>query len=188
MEEEEKKFELPLEFKREIVDIMNDSPSIKKIGNKEYRIYKLRAYSLNRILKVSFKMMQDNKDITDDKMLLYAVCNDMEASAEIIAIILCNHLFNPDDIVDYKSAFEIDSKNDKIIKMMKLKIMYSTFNPTEWASLILSLIKDIDLSSFFMSLTLANHALASIVDVRKRTEETLLQWKQAQSLGTAPTS
>lgn len=186
--EEEKDFELPIEFKREIIDIMNDSPTIKKIGNKDYRIYRLRAYSLNRILKISLKLMQDNKDATDDKMLLYLVCSDMEASAEIIAIILCNHLFNPDDIVDYTSAFEIESKNDKIIKMMKLKIMYSNFNPSEWASLILSLIKDIDLSSFFMSLTLANHALASIVDVRKRTEETLLQWKQAQSLGTAPTS
>nr|MDD4728868.1 hypothetical protein [Dysgonamonadaceae bacterium] len=49
---EEGKFEIPDELKREIIDIMNDSPDLKKIGDKQYRVYNLRPYSINRILKL----------------------------------------------------------------------------------------------------------------------------------------
>ena len=51
-QEEAKDFEVPDELKRKIIDIMNDCPDIKKLGDKEYRIYNLRMYSLNRILKL----------------------------------------------------------------------------------------------------------------------------------------
>ena len=39
IEEEEKDFEIPDELKRKIIDIMNDCPDIRKLGDKEYKIY-----------------------------------------------------------------------------------------------------------------------------------------------------
>jgi len=52
MEETIKQAELadfPIDIKRNIVDILNDTPSLVKIGDKEYRVKNMRYYSLKRI-------------------------------------------------------------------------------------------------------------------------------------------
>jgi hypothetical protein len=74
IEEEEKDFEIPDELKRKIIDIMNDCPDIKKLGDKEYKIYNLRMYSLNRILKLGLDLCKENPDtITDDRIMMYSL-------------------------------------------------------------------------------------------------------------------
>ena len=49
-------FEIPNELKEEIINIMNDCPDIQKLGDKEYKVFNLRMYSLNRILKLGLNL------------------------------------------------------------------------------------------------------------------------------------
>jgi len=41
-----------IEVKRDIVDIINDSPSLVVLGDKEYVVKNMRYYSLNRICRL----------------------------------------------------------------------------------------------------------------------------------------
>ena len=72
-QQEDETFEVPNELKEEIINIMNDCPDIKKLGEKEYKVFNLRMYSLNRILKLGLNLCKDNpEDITDDRKMMFA--------------------------------------------------------------------------------------------------------------------
>jgi len=177
---EEEDFALPLDLRRDIIDVLNDSPTIKKVGDKEYKIYNLRAYSYNRILKAGLRLIESDKGIDTDNKLMYAVCTDIEASSEIVAIILCNHMFKADKIDDFKSATDVMTYNDKLIETMKARVLNSVFEPNQWAAIILGAMQSIDLTSLFIMLTLAKRAINSQTNVRKRTEEQLQSWQEAR--------
>ena len=153
-EEEEKDVEVPMELRKEIIDIMNDNPDIKKVGDKEYRIYNLRMYSINRILKLGLDLCNDDpNNITDDRKMMFALCTDLDKGCEIMAVILCNHLFTPDNV----NKDDIDSVytyNDKLIQYMKAKVLNSTVDQNQWAAIILGAIKSIDLGQVFTLLAL----------------------------------
>ena len=125
-EKEEEVFEIPDELKEEIINIMNDCPNIEKVGDKEYKVYNLRMYSLNRIMKLALNLCKDNPDeITDDRKMIFALCTDLDSGCEILSIILCNHLFTPDNV----NKDDIDSVytyNDKLIRYLKARILNST--------------------------------------------------------------
>lgn len=171
---------IPDEIRREIIDIINDSPTLQKVGEHEYRVFKLRAYSLNRIFKVAIKLRQEDDKIDDDKKLMYALCTDIESCAEIVAIILCNHLFRADDVTDYQSALDILDRNDKLIEFMKTRILMDTIDTHQWAAIIMSAIQSVDLSSVFISLKLVADIMVSTTNLRKATVEQFKSWQAAK--------
>ena len=118
--------DFPIDVKRDIIDIINDTPSLVRLGNKEYRVKDLRFYSLNRICRLALAMKQADETLDDDNKVITALCTDLDAMSEIMAIILCNHLFRPDDIKDYEDVDEVLSRNDKWIRVMKMKVMKKT--------------------------------------------------------------
>ena len=117
-----------------------------------------------------------------------ALCTDLDAMCEIMAIILCNHLFTPDKIKAYDDVDEVMSHNDKLIKIMKAKVMNSTFDTNQWAAIILGAIKSIDLSGFFLLRKSVNTLTDSLLTRKKKSEETVSLFMEAQSLQTQATS
>lgn len=181
-EKQEENFEIPIEFRKKILDIINDCPDIKKVGDKNYRVYNLRMYSLNRILRLVLDLCKDKPDkISNDKEMMFAVCTDIDMGCEIMAIILCNHLFTPDNV----NKDDIDSvytHNDYLIKYVKAKILNSTFNSNQWAAIILGAIKSIDLNDFFSMLVLVKQFTVSLTKTRTKAEEQLQSWQEAQQV------
>lgn len=181
-EKQEENFEIPIEFRKKILDIINDCPDIKKVGDKNYRVYNLRMYSLNRILRLVLDLCKDKPDkISNDKEMMFAVCTDIDMGCEIMAIILCNHLFTPDNV----NKDDIDSvytHNDYLIKYIKAKILNSTFNTNQWAAIILGAIKSIDLNDFFSMLVLVKQFTVSLTKTRTKAEEQLQSWQEAQQV------
>ena len=180
-QQEDETFEIPNELKEEIINIMNDCPNIQKLGDKEYKVFNLRMYSLNRILKLGLNLCKDNpEDITDDRKMMFALCTDLDSGCEILAIILCNHLFSPDNV----NKDDIDSVytyNDNLIRYMKAKILNSTVEPNQWSSIILGAIKSIDLSSVFTMLVLVKQYTVSLTKTRTKAEEQLQYWQEVKS-------
>ena len=191
MKEKENKQEMsdfPIDIKRNIVDIINDTPSLVKLGEKEYRVKDMRYYSLYRICRLAMDMRDGDKDLDDDNKIITALCTDLDAMSEIMAIIMCNHLFTPDEIKGFEDVDEVMSRNDKLIKVMKAKVMLSTFDTNQWAAIILGAIKSIDLGGFFLLRKLVNTHTDSLLTRKKKSEETASQFMEALSLQTQPTS
>ena len=181
-QEEEKDFEIPDELKRKIIDIMNDCPDIKKMGDKEYRIYNLRMYSLNRILKLGLDLCKENPDtITDDRIMMYSLCTDLDKGCEIIAIILCNHLFIPEN-VKKDNIDSVYTYNDNLIRYVKAKVLNTTFDQDQWSYIILGALNSIDLSQVFTMLVLVKRYTVSLTSTRKKAEEQLQSWQEAKSV------
>ena len=177
-----------IETKKNIVDIINDSPSIVLLGGKEYRVKNMRYYSLYRITRLAMDMMKADETLDTDNKIVTALCTDLDAMCEIMAIVLCNHFFVPDDIHGFEDVEETMSRNDKMIAIMKAKVMNSTFNTNEWANIILGAIKSIDLSGFFLLRKSVNTLTSSLLERKKKSEETASLFMEAQSLQTQPTS
>ena len=147
--EEEDYKDFPIDIKRNITDIILDSPSIVHLGGKEYKVKNMRFYSVYRIANLCLEMQKaDELMVDDDNKIVTALCTDLNAMCEVMAIILCNHLFTPEGVSDYEQA---ETRNEKWISVMKMKVMNSTYEPNEWAAIIIGAIKSIDLSSFFYS-------------------------------------
>ena len=183
------KFEdFPSEIKREIVDIINDSPSLVRIGEKEYKVKNMRFYALYRICHIVMDMYKDNSALDDDNKILTALCTDLDAMCEIVAIVLCNHMFRPDDIHDYDDVDEIATRNDKLVAIMKAKVLNSTFDTNQWAAIILGAIKSIDLSGFFLLKKSVNMLTDSLLMRKKKSEETASLFTEALSLQMQQTS
>ena len=188
-EEEEKKFQdFPIDIKRDIVDILNDTPSLVMLGNKEYRVKNMRYYSLYRIARLVMNMKQADATLDDDNKIITALCTDLDAMCEVMAIVLCNHLFKPDDIHGYDDVDDVMSRNDKLIQVMKAKVMNSTFDTNQWAAIILGAIKSIDLGGFFLLRKSVNTLTDSLLMRKKKSEETASLFMEAQSLLTPATS
>ena len=151
-EDEGKAFkDFPIDIKRDIIDIINDTPSLVKLGDKEYMVKDMRYYSLYRICRIVTDMKKSDKSLDDDNKVITALCTDLDAMCEVMAIVLCNHLFTPDEVKTYKDVSSVMSRNDRYIAIMKAKVLNSTFDTNQWAAIILGAIKSIDLSGFFYS-------------------------------------
>ena len=178
--------DFPIDIKRDIVDIINDTPSLVKLGDNEYTIKDMRYYSVFRICRLTLAMRDADKDIDSDSKVLMALCTDFDAMCEIMAIVLCNHLFTPEgDNPTWDSA---RTKNDYYISVMKAKVMNSTFEINQWAAIVLGAIKSIDLSAFFLLKKSVNTLSDSLLMRKKKSVETASQFMEAQSLRMQQTS
>lgn len=180
---EESLKDFDVSVKRDIADIINDAPSLVKLGDKEYLVKDMRYYSLYRICRITTKLMEEDKNIDDDNKILGALCTDLDAMCEIVAIILCNHLFTADG-AKYEDVDDIYTRNDKMVETMKMKVMNSTFDTNQWAAIILGAIKSIDLGGFFLLRKSVNMLTDSLLTRKKKSVETALQFTEALSLET----
>lgn len=180
--------DFPIDVKRDIVDILNDTPSLVVLGDKEYRVKNMRYYSLNRICRLVMDMRKADEGLDDDNKVIMALCTDLNAMCEIVAIVICNHLFTPDDIHSYEDIDAVMSRNDKLVEVMKTKVMLSTFDTNQWAAIILGAIKSIDLSGFFLLRKSVSTLTDSLLTRKKKSEETASQFMEALSLRTPQTS
>ena len=175
-----------LDVKKDIVDVLNDCPSLVRLGEKEFAVKNMRYYSLFRICKLALAM-KENEDMDDDNKLVTALCTDLDAMCEIVAIILCNHMFTSDgDKID--GFGEYMSRNDKLIQKAKMYVMESTFDVGQWAAIILGAIKSIDLSGFFLLKKSVSTLTDSLLTRKKKSAETASQFMEALSLQTQVTS
>lgn len=186
-EEEDNVFkEFSIDTKRDILDIINDSPSLVHLGDKEYRVQNMRYYALYRICKLVTDMRKADEKLDTDNKVIMALCTDLDAMCEIVAIVLVNHLFTADgDTVGFD---EIMSRNDRYVSIMKMKVMNSTFDTNQWAAIILGAIKSIDLSGFFLLRKSVSTLTDSLLERKKKSTETASLFMEAQSLLTRPTS
>ena len=177
-----------IDTQREILDIINDSPSIVTLGDREYRIKDMRYYSLYRICRLVTDMKKADETLDDDNKVITALCTDINAMCEIMAIILCNHMFTPETINTHDDAERVVSHNDEMIAVMKAKVMNSTFDTNQWAAIILGAIKSIDLSGFFLLKKSVSTLTDSLLTRKKKSEEIASLFMEAQSLQTQQTS
>lgn len=178
--------DFPIDVKRDILDIIMDSPSLVILGEKEYQVKNMRFYSLYRIARLCMDMQQTDKlMVDDDNKIVTALCTDLDAMCEIMAIILCNHLFTPDGVNTMEDAM---ARNDRYISVMKMKVMNSTYEPNQWAAIILGAIQSIDLSAFFLLKKSVSMATDSLLMRKKKSQETVSQFMEALSLQMRPTS
>ena len=178
--------DFPIDIKRDIVSIILDSPTIVRLDGKEFKMKNLRYYSIYRIAKICLDMKEaDSLMVDDDNKVVTALCTDLDAMCEIMAIVLCNHLFTPDGVSDNEEAIE---RNERWISKMKMKVMNSTFEPNEWAAIIIGAIKSIDLSAFFLLKKSVSMATASLLTRKMKSEETASRFMEALLLQTPQTS
>ncbi len=180
--------DFPIDIKKDIVDILNDTPSLVKLGDREYRVKNMRYYSLCRICNLVMDMRKADESLDTDNKVIMALCTDLDAMCEIVAIVICNHLFTPDDIHNFEDVDEAMSRNDKLVKMMKTKVMLSTYDTNQWAAIILGAIKSIDLGGFFLLRKSVSTLTDSLLARKKNSEETALRFMEALSLQTQATS
>ena len=180
--------EFPIDIQRNIVEIINDTPSLVMLGDNEYMVKNMRYYSLYRICKLALDMRQADETLDDDNKIITALCTDLDAMCEIMAIVLCNHLFTPDNVNTYDDVCATRTRNDKLVEVMKMKVMNSTFEANQWAAIIIGAIKSIDLSGFFLLRKSVNMLTDSLLTRKKKSTETALQFMEAQSLQTQQTS
>ena len=169
-----------IDIKRDILDIINDAPSLVRLGDKEYRVKDMRYYSLYRICRLVMDMRKADETLDDDNKVIMALCTDLDAMCEIMAIVLCNHLFKPCD--------DADERNDEMIRQMKIKVMNSTFDTNQWAAIILGAIKSIDLSAFFLLKKSVSTLTDSLLMRKRKSTETASQFMEALSLQMPQTS
>ena len=172
--------------KKDILDIINDAPSLVQLGDRQYTVKGMRYYSLYRITRLAMDMIEADSTLDNDNKIITALCTDLDAMCEIMAIVLCNHYFTPDG--DNVTWGETMSRNDKMIQVMKAKVMNSTFDTNQWAAIILGAIKSIDLSGFFLLRKSVNTLTNSLLERKKKSEEIASLFTEAQSLVTHPTS
>ena len=185
-QEENELQDFGLDVKKDIVSVLNDCPSLVKLGNNEFAVKNMRYYSLFRICKLAIAM-KEKEEMDDDNKLLTALCTDLDAMCEIVAIILCNHLFTSDG--NKLTEFgEYMSRNDKLVRKAKMFVMESTFDVGQWAAIILGAIKSIDLSGFFLLKKSVSTLTDSLLTRKKKSAETASQFMEALSLQTQATS
>ena len=180
--------DFPIDVKKDIVEIINDSPSLVQVGTKEYKVKNMRYYSLYRICRIVLELRKNDMGLDTDNKILMALCTDLDSMCEIVAIILCNHLFTPDNIHGYDDIDDVMSRNDKLVATMKAKVLNSTFDTNQWAAIILGAVKSIDLSGFFLLKKSVSMLTDSLLTRKKKSEETASQFMEALSLRTPQTS
>lgn len=192
MKKEEKKLEnnelqdFSVDVKRDILDIINDCPSLVKLGDKEYRVKDMRYYSLYRVCRLVMDMRKADETLDNDNAIITALCTDLDAMCEIVAIVLCNHYFTPQG--DVETLEDVMTRNDRYVSIMKAKVMQSTYDANQWAAIILGAIQSIDLSAFFLLKKSVSTLTDSLLMRKKKSMETASQFMEALSLQTHPTS
>lgn len=178
--------DFPIDVKKKILDIINDTPSLVRLGDKEYKVKNLRYYSLYRIFSLAAKMKKNDEKLDSDNKILSALCTDIDAMCEIVAIVLCNHLFTADgDKLTFNKAM---TRNDYYISVMKAKVMNSSFDTNQLAAIILGALKSSDLIGFFLTRESVNTLMDSTMERKKKSVETASQFMAALSLQTQATS
>ena len=172
--------DFPIDIKRDIIDIINDSPSLVRLGDKEYKVKNMRYYSVYRIARLVMDMRKADETLDTDQKIITALCTDLDAMCEIMAVVLCNHLFVPED-----GAME---RNDELVKTMKMVVMNSTYDQNQWAAIIVGAIKSIDLSGFFLLKKSVSTLTDLLLTRKKKSEETASLFMEALSLQTQQTS
>ena len=172
--------DFPIDIKRDIIDIINDSPSLVRIGDKEYKVKNMRYYSVYRIARLVMDMRKADETLDTDQKIITALCTDLDAMCEIMAVVLCNHLFVPEE-----GAME---RNDELVKTMKMVVMNSTYDQNQWAAIIVGAIKSIDLSGFFLLKKSVSTLTDLLLTRKKKSEETASLFMEALSLQTQQTS
>lgn len=172
--------DFPIDIKRDIIDIINDSPSLVRLGDKEYKVKNMRYYSVYRIARLVMDMRKADETLDTDQKIITALCTDLDAMCEIMAVVLCNHLFVPEE-----GAME---RNDELIKTMKMVVMNSTYDQNQWAAIIVGAIKSIDLSGFFLLKKSVSTLTDLLLTRKKKSEETASLFMEALSLQTQQTS
>ena len=186
IEESNELQDFSIEIKKDITDIILDSPTIVKLGDAEYTTKNMRFYSVYRIARLCMEMKEaDALMVDDDNKIVTALCTDLDAMCEIMAIILCNHYFTPDGVQDDDEA---KTRNERWISKMKMKVMNSTFEINQWAAIILGAIKSVDLSAFFLLKKSVSMATDSLLMRKKKSAETASQFMEALSLQMPQTS
>ena len=178
--------DFPIDVKRDIVSIINDTPSLVRLGNKEYRVHGMRYYSLYRICRLVMDMRKADETLDTDQKVITALCTDLDAMCEIMAIVLCNHLFTPSG--NLETWDEVKTKNDYYISVMKAVVMQSTYDENQWAAIVLGAIKSIDLSAFFLLKKSVSMLTDSLLTRKKKSEETASLFTEALSLRMQQTS
>jgi hypothetical protein len=177
--------DFPIDIKRDIIDIINDTPSLVRLGTKDYTVKNMRFYSVYRIARLCMDMRKADETLDNDNKVITALCTDLDAMCEIMAIILCNHLFTADgNMTDEEGK----SRNERYVSTMKNKVMNSTFEANQWAAIVIGAIKSIDLSAFFLLKKSVSMATDSLLTRKKKSAETASQFMEALSLQTRPTS
>ena len=172
--------DFPIDIKRDILDIINDSPSLVRLGDKEYKVKNMRYYSVYRIARIVMDMRKADETLDTDQKIITALCTDLDAMCEIMAVVLCNHLFVPEE-----GAME---RNDELVKTMKMVVMNSTYDQNQWAAIIVGAIKSIDLSGFFLIKKSVSTLTDLLLTRKKKSEETASLFMEALSLQTQQTS
>lgn len=172
--------DFPIDIKRDIIDIINDSPSLVRLGDKEYKVKNMRYYSVYRIARLVMDMRKADETLDTDQKIITALCTDLDAMCEIMALVLCNHLFVPEE-----GAME---RNDELVKTMKMVVMNSTYDQNQWAAIIVGAIKSIDLSGFFLLKKSVSTLTDLLLTRKKKSEETASLFMEALSLQTQQTS
>ena len=172
--------DFPIDIKRDILDIINDSPSLVRLGDKEYKVKNMRYYSVYRIARLVMDMRKADETLDTDQKIITALCTDLDAMCEIMAVVLCNHLFVPEEC-----AME---RNDELVKTMKMVVMNSTYDQNQWAAIIVGAIKSIDLSGFFLLKKSVSTLTDLLLTRKKKSEETASLFMEALSLQTQQTS
>ena len=172
--------DFPIDIKRDIIDIINDSPSLVRLGDKEYKVKNMRYYSVYRIARLVMDMRKADETLDTDQKIITALCTDLDAMCEIMAVVLCNHLFVPEE-----GAME---RNDELVKTMKMVVMNSTYDQNQWAAIIVGAIKSIDLSGFFLLKKSVSTPTDLLLTRKKKSEETASLFMEALSLQTQQTS
>ena len=180
--------DFPIDIKRDIIDIINDTPTIVCLGEREFVVKNMRYYSIFRICKLCLAMREKDEDIDNDNKIITALCTDLDAMSEVMAIVLCNHLFTADDVNTFDDVAGCISKNDKMVAIMKMKVMNSTFDVNQWAAIVIAAIKSIDLSGFFLLKKSVSTLMDSIMTRKKKSVEIASQFMEALSLRTQQTS
>lgn len=186
--ENEELQDFDLSIKRSIIDIINDCPSLVRLGDKDFMVKDMRYYSLYRISCLALRMKEADGDsgIDDDNKIVTALCTDLDAMCEIMAVILCNHRFTADG--EGVEGDELMTRNDKMVRVMKAKVMNSTFDVNQWSAIVLGAIKSIDLGGFFLLRKSVNMLTDSLLMRKKKSAETASQFMEALSLRTQQTS
>ena len=172
--------DFPIDIKRDIIDIINDSPSLVRLGDKEYKVKNMRYYSVYRIARLVMDMRKADETLDTDQKIITALCTDLDAMCEIMAVVLCNHLFVPEE-----GAME---RNDELVNTMKMVVMNSTYDQNQWAAIIVGAIKSIDLSGFFLLKKSVSTLTDLLLTRKKKSEETASLFMEALSLQTQQTS
>ena len=162
MAKEKGKF-VEAEVSERIAEVMTDAPIEVKLGGKKHIIRALRPYSKYRIFSVYNKMAKNEKD--NIEKIMREVATNLEYSAEIVAIILCNDKFTIDV-----------AANDKLVEDKKLEVLLESENEQEWIEIVFKALNSLVVESVFTITALSDLMTQSL---RRRKDET----KKAMNLG-----